>query len=217
MRFNKTIPKNRLYNAGDRISEALNYSLPDGHDLHCVGRYTLDAPEKEFFTIPEAFPVKNGQGEDVLIYPRFTELILRADRFGQRGVVLIDPDYKEPEGEPNDNEPIAASDAEAIKKANRILEKYEKNAIQLYIDQCNAIRTSGGVPLAAAGYTKRLLKKYGVVDPSEAVLIKADDQTRTIQELQKAISDQQKVIDQLLAAKSAAPVQTAAKEGRARK
>ena len=44
--------KIRFYNAGDKFSETFTYSLPDGHDVHCVARHLVDAPPGGFFQVP---------------------------------------------------------------------------------------------------------------------------------------------------------------------
>lgn len=200
MKISRNVPESRLYNAGDRIEEALLYSI-EGHGqsgpLGCVARLQIVAPAKEFFRIAEMMEIKNDVGGTLPIYPGFTETLLREDRWGGRGVVLVDPTFDA--DDPEDKIPVAKSDKEAIAKANRILERYEKGIVQAFIDQCNEARAQGRPPVGAKGYTRKLLDKYGVADPSQAVLMKTGETQSEIEGLKKQMEEQQREFNRKLA------------------
>jgi hypothetical protein len=208
--FSEVGIKRRLYNAGERISEILHYSLPDGHDIHCTARFLLEAPEKQFFEIPTAIIIG-----DARISVQFLETILRPDRYGERGVILVDANWKPPaDTEEAERLPVARNDKEAVEKATRHWDGYVKKVAQQWIDQCQQVRSAGGVPTAASGFVIRALRKCGIVDPAQAVVITAGENKSELETLRKQLADQQKLLEQLVAkngaqgeeAKPAAPV-----------
>ena len=167
--YTETDTKHLLYNGGDRISEVLPYSLPDGHDIHCTARWTMEAPEKEFFTVPKVIVI--GQAR---ISVPFIETILRTDRYGGRGVVLVDANW-EPDGDAEAAEkmPVAKTRELAIDKAGRHWKLYVEKVAQQWIDECNEARSRGGVPRAASGFVVRALKICGIIDPASTVMVAA--------------------------------------------
>lgn len=191
----------KLYNAGDRISETMAYSLPDGHDIHCTARWRLEAPAHSFFEVPQELRVGEAR-----IAVNFLEVIMRDDRLGRRGVIWVDANWKRPEdAEEAEKVPVAASDKEAVAKGERLWKAHLLAVAQAHIDQCNQIRAAGGVPLAAQGFTKRALREVGFVDPSEAVLIAAQASKANegeLAELKEQLAEQGKLIKQLLAGKA---------------
>lgn len=192
--------KFRLYNAGDRIEERFPYTIDDQHDTHCIAYWYMRAPEKEFFEVPKVLLVRSMR-----ISVAFIETILREDRYGARGVVLIDANWN-PEDSSNEGEdPVAVSEEEAVKKGNRIWNGYIDRTVQQFLDQCNAIRAAGGVPLAAGGFVKRALMLRNVEDPSKAVLIQTKANTSEIDELKERMAKQDKLIENLLAERGDKP------------
>jgi hypothetical protein len=182
--------KRRLYNAGDRISECMHYSLPDGHDVHCVARYMVEAPEKDFFEIPTTILIN-----DARIDVRFLETILRPDRFGGRGVIVVDANWKAPEDSAEaELLPVAASDKDAIAKGDRHWKSYVQKVAQQWIDQCQQVRATGGVPLAASGFVVRALKMCGIVDPAQAVVITAGENKTELEKLRQDVADLKKLL-----------------------
>lgn len=164
----ETARPHRLYNAGDRISETMAYSLPDGHDIHCIARWRLEAAAKSFFEVPQELRVQSAR-----ISVNFLETLLGPDRLGKRGVIWIDANWKAADAEEDERTPIATSDAEAKQKGERFWRAHLLTVAQAHIDQCNQIRAQGGVPIAAQGFTKRALREVGWVDPAESVLLAA--------------------------------------------
>jgi len=193
--------RRRLYNAGDRISEVMHYSLPDGHDIHCTARYLVEAPEKEFFDVPTTIQIG-----DASISVQFLETILRPDRYGERGVILVNKAWESPrDADEAERMPVAATDGDAIAKGNRHWKAYIQKVAQQWIDQCQQVRAAGGVPTAASGFVVRALRLCGVIDPAQAVVITAQENKSGLSKLEEIIEKQQKQIDELLGRPGAAP------------
>jgi hypothetical protein len=201
--------KFKFYNAGDRIQQTLRFSNPNGHDIHCICHFHLDAPAGRVFTVPEMIDV---QGAEVHVH--FVDDIVRD--FGSRGVILIDSAFEPPlryneEGQQTkeiDEEqwakmPVARSEEEAKAKGQLIWREYIDVAVRAYLDQCEHIRAAGGMPIAASGWVKHALKLAGIVDPAEAMLIEARRQTTAMDRMTDTIEKQQRQIDQLLEAQRA--------------
>lgn len=156
----------RLYNGGDGFNERMTYSLPDGHDIHCVAHWMLAAPEKEFFKVPKFMVIGEAQIPLFLL-----QTILRPDRYGQRGVIVVRPEWEAPEDEGEAEAlPVAKSDAEAIAKAGRHWKKYYMEVAESWVAECNQARVAGGVPRKAAGFVARALKLAGIMDPGDTIL-----------------------------------------------
>ena len=206
--------KFKMFNAGDRITETLLFSNPDGHDIHVICRYGFDAPANNFVFVPEMIKVLNAE-----VHVQFVDDILK--NFADRGVVLIDPTHEPPlvhedvydektgetkrvatkqiDQEADDAIPLARSDDEARAKSTRKWLKFCDTKVREHLEQCQQIRASGGVPLAASGFVKRALKIQKITDPAEAMIVEAQKQTSALESLQGTIAAQQKQIDALLA------------------
>jgi len=182
----QTLRPHRLYNAGDRITEAMTYSLPDGHDVHCIARWQLDAPEHDFFTVPQELIIAGAR-----VQVNFIETLLRDDRLGRRGVIWVDANWEAPDDEQEaEMTPVAKTDKDAIVKGARRWKDYLLSVAQAHIDSCNQIRANGGVPLEAQGFTKRALREIGWVDPATAVLLAAQSnkaESDTVEQLKKQV------------------------------
>src|SRR5690348_1190731 len=160
--------KFKLYNGGDRIEEILTFSRqPDDRDGSYTAYWRMVAPRKSFFNLPSEMQIDGGR-----IAVDFLGLIMREDRYGARGVVWINSEWEAPE-DPEEAEklPIAKTEAEAQAKGDRKWRAYVLQIAQAHIDQCQQIRASGGVPVAAGGFTRRALREVGWTDPAEAVLL----------------------------------------------
>lgn len=206
--------RSKLYNAGDRIQNTLFFSNPEGHDVHCICRYGLDAPAGKVFTIPEMILLGSA-----VLHVQFVDDILRD--YGARGVILIDANYEPPlkrddeTGEPlkpaqidevaDADIPIACNEIEAQVKGKKRWAEYIDKAVRSYLDQCEQIRSAGGVPIAASGWMKRALQLAGIIDPAEAMMVESKKQTSLVEELQASLKQereardaQQKQIDELI-------------------
>jgi hypothetical protein len=150
----------KMYNAGYRISEPIPFSLAEGHDPHCLGKWYLDAPEKSFFKVPIVLELSNGSDLSV----RFPQDIIR--KFGKRGVIWVNPEYA---GEIGASVPIAKTEEEAKEKGDRIWGEYLDDICRKWIEQCHQIAAGGGKPGEAQGFTKRALKERGIADPGQII------------------------------------------------
>lgn len=188
--FRATQEDYRLYNAGDKISEIMHYSLADGHDVHVTARYSVEAPAKEFFTVPQVLFVREMQ-----IRVDFLETLLRADRYGERGVILVNANWKSGKDPDADEvEPVAQNEKEAVLKGARHWKKYLLKVAQQFIDQCNAIRAAGGVPVAAQGFIVRALKECGMTDPATQVLVASQQNKSEIDTLKEEMAELRKLL-----------------------
>lgn len=204
--------KFKLFNAGDRLTETLLFSNPDGHDIHVICRYSFDAPANGFVLVPEMVQVGNAQ-----VHVQFVDDILKS--FADRGVVLIDPTHEPPlvheeiydektgetvrratkqiDTEADDAIPLARSDDEARAKGRRKWVHFCDTKVREHLEQCQQIRASGGVPLAASGFVKRALKLQGIIDPAEAMIVEAQKQTSAIEKLTSTVEGTKKENDEL--------------------
>lgn len=185
--------KIKFYNAGDRIQTTLRYSIPTGHDIHVIANYTLDAPEAAFFTVPEESEV-----DGATIRHSFDRDIMRD--YGERGVILVDANHQAKEDfDQEEVFPIANSNEAAKEKGKRKWMKFVNARVKDFLDQCDTIKSVGGVPRAATGVTLRYLRIAGVLDPSDAALREYQKQGTLVEDLQKTIKKQQETLDMLLA------------------
>lgn len=201
--YNETEEKHLLYNGGEYINEALHYSLPNGHDIHCTARWMMIAGEKEFFHLPKVLVIEGAR-----VALPFIDTILRSDRFGERGVVLVNPNWEPPKDEAAAEKiPVAKSKDEAVKKAGRHWDGYVKKVAQQWVDETNTVRSGGGVPRQASGFVAKALKICGIADPAAAVLLAATESKTSkseIEELKDLLKKQGEQIAALTGSKKAA-------------
>ena len=166
--------KIKFYNAGDKISETLAYSLPDGHDVHCIARHLVEAPPAGFFQVP--LDIEVGQAT---IRVEFYKDLMR--RFGDRGMIMVDPTQDEESiAERDENAvwaPVAATDKQAVAKGKLKWLEYLEGIVTRHVEQCESIRAAGGAPLAAKGMTKRAFVLLGKQDPSDIYVRVAEAKT----------------------------------------
>lgn len=150
----------RFYNAGNRIQEHMKFSLPEGGDIHFIGYWILDAPSQAWVEIPTEIEVR-GIGVSVS-FPKDIK-----ERFGARGVVQLDPGWNEAEAEGSEPEkyPKATTEEKAVEKAGIIWRRYLERVARIHLDDCDNIKTAGGRPHAAGGFTKFALQELGIEDP----------------------------------------------------
>jgi hypothetical protein len=199
--YTETETKHLFYNGGDRISEALQYSLPEGHDIHCTARWPMEAPERDFFNVPKLLVIGGAR-----VSIPFVETILRSDRFGGRGVILVDANWEPPADKAEaEKMPVATSRELAIEKGNRHWDTYVKKVAQQWIDECNEARSRGGVPRGASGFVARALKLCGLADPATAVIAQAQENKTNkseIEEMRETLRKQGELIERLTTAKA---------------
>lgn len=155
----------RFYNAGDKIDETLAYSIPTGQDVHCIARYPLICPREDFFTVPTSIEIQQT-GESLSV--QFAKDVTR--KFGNRGVVAIDPEYDAEKEDPEmdlEKYPFAANDKDAVLRGNELWNRYLRKVVESHLNDCESARAAGGAPRSAQGFTKRAMKLLKIQDPGE--------------------------------------------------
>lgn len=153
----------RFYNAGSKIDEVFPFSLPEGADIHVIGRWNLLAPKEGWFEVPRELMVR-----DLTIAVQFAQDVKR--RFGNRGVVLLDPAYdpsKEDEDKPLESYPVAPTEDLVIERAEKLWDNYLEKICQSHLEDVQNAMSSGGAPRGARGFTVHALKLKGYRDPAQ--------------------------------------------------
>jgi hypothetical protein len=153
----------RFYNAGYRISEVFAFSLPDGADIHVVGRWAFDVAKESWVDVP----IQINVGAQELQVNFWKDV---RTRFGARGVVLVDPSWdpakEDPEG-PLEKYAIAPTEELAIERGNALWLRYTRAIVDQHLSDCQNARGAGNSPRAAVGFTKHCLKIHGIEDPAD--------------------------------------------------
>lgn len=200
----------RFYNPGDRISEAIIFSLPgqvtrDSGNL--MANWLLDAPALSFFQVPTQIHLYQ---DNTRLNVDFPATVLQ--RFADRGVIMIDDEW-----EPGDDEdraermPFAKTDEAARTKGDAKWIKYLQSIVKNHINACDRARAAGGFPLEAQGFTKRALKLLNMQDPAAMVFdslkkqaapdappqVQSEEAAQLRRELDATNARLQKVLDRL--------------------
>lgn len=153
----------RFYNGGSRIDETFAFSHPEGGDIHFIGRWPLRAPKEGWFDVPSELELQN-----TTISVQFVRDIKQ--KFGPRGVVLLDPRW-DPAKEDPDGElwkyPIAPTEELVIARADKLWNLYLRKIVEGHLADCQSAMAAGGAPRAATGFTKAALKLLNIQDPGE--------------------------------------------------
>lgn len=162
VRANKGV---RFYNAGDRLNEPIAYSLPGAGDIHAIAKHMVDAPEGDYFWVPTELRLL---ADGTRIPVDFATTIVQ--RWGARGVIMVDEDFVEDGDGQTDNIPICTTEEDAKIKGKRLWDHYLEDICKKHINAVQQARAAGGYPREAEGFTKRALKLRGWKDPAEMVL-----------------------------------------------
>lgn len=153
----------RFYNAGDKIDEMFPFSLPDGADIHVIGRWSFLAPKESWVTVPSEVTVGANT-----IHVDFGPDVKR--RFGKRGVVLLDPRHDpatEDPDKPLEQYALAPTEELVIERAEKLWSNYIEEMCRAHFEDVQNAMSSGGAPRRARGYTVHALKLKGYRDPAE--------------------------------------------------
>lgn len=189
--------KVRMYNAGLEILEAFHYSVPATADMaddpHCVARHTVRMPEESWFEVPTEMPTGYGA-----VRVSFHEDILK--RFGHRQVILLDAS-RDAESIPEE-EPVAATEKQAIGKGKRRWQQYLRDIAEAHLSECDKVRAAGNSPLPARGFTKHALRMLGIADPGIRIPVAAAPASASpeVEDLKALVKKQGEQIEQLLSA-----------------
>ena len=153
----------RFYNAGEKWSFSLNYSIPStpdtADDIHVCANYDVVCPAEGWFEVPDELNVGGA-----LIHVRFAQHLL--EHFGHRGIVLLDRNRENV----GDSEPVAATEEAVIEKARTLWVGYLNTVATSHLDWCSRVRGAGNSPPAATGFAKKALKILGIADPADVLL-----------------------------------------------
>jgi hypothetical protein len=168
----------RFYNAGSKIDELFPFSLPDGPDIHVLGKWSFVAPKQSWFEVPNELVLNSG----ATVAVKFAEDIRR--NYGKRGVVMLDPRWnpeKEDEDKPLQFYPVAPTEEAVVARAEKLWDNYLEEICKAHFEDVQNAMSAGGAPRAARGYTARALKLKGYADPAERYFLaqkeKANGQT----------------------------------------
>lgn len=192
----------RFYNAGEKWSFSLAYSIPStpdtADDVHCVAHYEVVCPAEGWFEVPDELNVGGA-----LIQVRFAQYLTQ--NFGDRGIVMLDRNRSAEEI--GATEAVGASEAGAIEKAKELWLAYLNGVATQHLDWCSRVRAAGNSPPAATGFTKRALKRLGIADPADVLLEQlrvkqpeASGGAAEVDELREIVRRQGEMLEKLLAA-----------------
>lgn len=181
----------RFYNAGQRICEKLAYDNPllDPKNSNLIAYFHLDAPEKNFFTVPRELEMQNG----ARVAAMFDRSII--EKYGKRGVVQVDKNL-DPASIDEDS-PLAATDADAKRKAEKSWVAFLKDKAQEWLDHCATVHQAGGNAKPASGFHKFALEYLGIKDPGDALgnVVEAKANTSEMDEMRKKIEALTKLVE----------------------
>lgn len=179
----------RFYNPGSTIQQMLPYTntSKDPRDGSTISNYLLNAPERDFFDLPDVITLLTIDGEATI--PVGFSRIVKAT-FRSRGVIMINPRAKDVFEDDN----LALNEKDAQVKGDRIWKEYLRSKASEWYGIVAEIKAGGGVPRAATGLFAFALKQLHMEDPGDVV-----DTIIRAKEGQKSNADQQAQIDALTA------------------
>lgn len=162
----------QFFNAGDKIDEVIMFSISesslgansdDKSSKHSVGRWRLYAPAESWFAVPLEMDTGNET-----IRVNFSKDVY--ERFGKRGVVMLDPKHN-PENEDPDRGLAFYAKAptrEAVElRAKALWQLYTRSIVDQHLADCQSALSVGGSPRGAVGFTAHCLKLNSISDPAE--------------------------------------------------
>jgi hypothetical protein len=204
----------RFYNPGQRIQEKLPYNnLNDPKEVCNISYHLINAPEKDFFEVPESVTLLTVDGSEAEIRADFPKEVKRL--FADRGVVLVNPKFK---GDVLESDNVAKTDDEAKEKGDEMYRSYLRKVVNDWFDIVERAKQAGGRPRPAQGLHKFALKALRLKDPADDVdtILTAQAGQVSSDAVQKQIASQNETIAklegmiQLLLAQKSAPEHTAA-------
>jgi hypothetical protein len=155
----------RFYNPGQRIQEKLPYNnLNDPREVCNISYHLINAPEKDFFEVPESVTLQTVDGSDAEIRADFPREVKRL--FADRGVILVNPRFK---GEVLVSDNIALTDADAKVKGDEMYHQHLRSVVDDWFTIVDRAKASGGRPRPAQGLHKHALKALNLQDPADTI------------------------------------------------
>jgi hypothetical protein len=199
----------RFYNPGQRIQEKLPYNnLNDPKEVCNISYHLINAPEKDFFEVPESVTLLTVDGSEAEIRADFPREVKRL--FADRGVVLVNPKFK---GEVLETDNIALTDDEAKVKGDEKYHSHLRSVVDDWFSIVDRAKQAGGRPRPAQGLHKHALKALRLQDPADTIdgLLTAQAGQVSSDAVQAQLSAQNETISELrgmiaaLMAQKAAP------------
>lgn len=184
----------RFYNPGSEIRQMLPYTntTKDPRDGSTVSHHLMNAPERDFFELPDVITLLTIDGEATI--PVGFSRIVKA-QFAPRGVVMINPRAKNILEDDN----LALNDKDAQVKGDRMWKEYLRAKASEWYAIVAEIKAGGGVPRAATGLFAFALKQLHMEDPADVVdtIIRAKEGQASNADVQSQLAELQKQLARL--------------------
>jgi hypothetical protein len=155
----------RFYNPGQRIQEKLPYNnLNDPREVCNISYHLINAPEKDFFEVPESVTLLTVDGSEAEIRADFPREVKRL--FANRGVILVNPRFK---GDVLESDNIALTNAEAKVKGDAMYHQHLRSVVDDWFTIVERAKQAGGRPRPAQGLHKHALKALNLQDPADTI------------------------------------------------
>jgi hypothetical protein len=198
----------KFFNPGKKIYDRLQYTHPtkDPREGNTLSYYLMDAPEGEFFEVPDSLTLDTAEGE-VVIAVNFAKRVKAL--YQNRGVIQIFAHGKEIAEEDN----AATNEDDAKAKGNAMWREYLRTIAREHFTSVEETKSFGGVPRPATGLTKYALNTLNFEDPADRIdsITRAKEGTATNKEMQAKIDELAATVNKLLGArgdKGATPSRT---------
>ena len=192
----------RFYNPGKKITQMLPYTntTKDPRDGNTISYHLMEAPERDFFELPEVITLMTVDGE-ATIPVGFGKVVKR--EFAERGVIHVNPKADEEDILDDDN--TAATDKQARLKGDRMWKAFLRAKVAEWYATVQDIKAGGGVPRPATGLFAFALKELHMEDPADAVdtILRAKEGQVSNADTQAQIAALQAQLNQLIGAKQA--------------
>jgi hypothetical protein len=183
----------KFYNPGQKIYDRLQYTHPtkDPKEGNTLSYYLMDAPEGEFFEVPDTVVIDSPEGE-LQVPVNFGKRVKAL--YQNRGVIQIitGKDIAE-----DDN--AAANEKDAKVKGTAMWREYLRTIAREHYTSVEETKSFGGVPRGATGLTKYALNTLNLEDPADRIdtMIRVKEEQKTDAATQKQISELTALVHQL--------------------
>jgi hypothetical protein len=153
----------KFYNPGQKIYDRLQYTHPtkDPKEGNTLSYYLMDAPEGEFFEVPDTVVIDSPEGE-LQVPVNFGKRVKAL--YQNRGVIQIITGKEIAE---DDN--AAATEKDAKVKGTAMWREYLRTIAREHYTSVEETKSFGGVPRSATGLTKYALNTLNLEDPADRI------------------------------------------------
>jgi hypothetical protein len=185
---NRPIREFDFYNGGDKREEMFTYPNPTSEVKGAFSYWRMEAPKQGFFKVPMEMPMTFGSG---IIGVDFADAII--ERYGDMGVVMVDPLQEPPE-----DSPFAKTKEDAKTKGAARWKNYCRLKVREFEDE-NEQRIARSQPRTRpSGFISHAYKELGLSIPQEERYAEASNSKTEVEELKDLMKKQQEQIDALL-------------------